>query len=85
MESPPMGFVRFTTGISRDELARDCLKEVRMWPGCETVVLVGIFGEPSGKFTAGVIDYGVTSKKLADRALRAIQREKKRRYHLKMD
>ena len=56
-----------------------------MWPGCETVVLVGIFGEPSGKFTAGVIDYGVTSKKLADRALRAIQREKKRRYHLKMD
>jgi hypothetical protein len=32
-----------------------------------------------------VVDYGLAKKNLADRALRCIQREKQRRYHLKME
>jgi hypothetical protein len=38
-----------------------------------------------GKFTVRVIDYGSASERLADRALRCIQREKRRRYHLKIE
>jgi len=38
-----------------------------------------------GKFTVHVIDYGLASQRLADRALRCIQREKQRRYHLKIE
>jgi hypothetical protein len=78
-------YFRPTNGISRDDLARDCLQAVRMWPGCETVRLIGIFGMPRERFAARVIDYGLANKKLADRALRCIEREKLRQYHLKMD
>jgi len=38
-----------------------------------------------GKFTVHVIDYGLARQRLADRALRCIQREKQRRYHLKIE
>ncbi len=74
---------RFTLGIDRVELVRDCLNELRFWPGCETVVGLGVLGDSSGKFTMHVTNYGRAKKKLADRALRCIQREKQRRYHLK--
>jgi hypothetical protein len=84
-EASPMVFVHFTTGISRDDLARECLQQVRMWPGCETVGAVGIFGLPRERFAARVMDYGLASKKLADRALKCIEREKLRHYHLKME
>jgi hypothetical protein len=32
-----------------------------------------------------VVDYGASSKRVADRALRCIQREKLRRHHLRAD
>jgi hypothetical protein len=84
-EAPPMGFVRFTAGISRSDLTRDCLQDLRLWPGCETVWGVAVLAQPGGRFTVHVTDYGLAKKPLADRALRCIQREKLRRYHLKME
>jgi hypothetical protein len=78
-----MGFLRHTIGISRADLTRDCLKELRLWPGCETVEGLAVLGQMGGRFTVHVVDYGLAKKKLADRALRYVQREKQRRYHLK--
>jgi hypothetical protein len=71
--------------MTRADLTRDCLQQLRLWPGCETVESLGVLGDLHGKFTVHVIDYGLTSKRLADRALRCIQREKQRRYHLKIE
>jgi hypothetical protein len=79
-----MGF-RPTIGISREDLTRDCLQQLRIWPGCETVRSVAVLGDLRGKFTVHVIDCGLAKKSLADRALRYVQREKQRRYHLKME
>jgi hypothetical protein len=79
-----MGF-RATIGISREDLTRDCLQQVRMWPGCETVRSVAVLGDLRGKFTVHVIDYGLAKKSLADRALQYVQREKQRRNYLKME
>jgi hypothetical protein len=83
---PPMGFLKHTTiGISRADLTRACLQQLHLWPGCETVGGVTVLGHPRGRFTVHVIDYGLAKKKIADRALRCIQREKRRRFHLKME
>jgi hypothetical protein len=76
---------RFTLGIDRVDLVRDCLNELHFWPGCETVGGLGVLRDSSGKFTMHVTNYGLAKKKIADRALRCIQREKQRRYHLKME
>jgi hypothetical protein len=43
-----------------------------MWPGCETVGAVGALGEPRDRFAVRVIDDGLASRKVADRALRCI-------------
>jgi hypothetical protein len=80
-----MGFVKHTVGISRADLARDCLREIRLWPGCETVEGLGVLGDLRGGFSVHVTDYGATRKKLADRAIGCIQREKLRRYHLRAE
>ena len=80
-----MGYFRPTTGISRADLTRDCLRNLHLWPGCETIVSIGVLGDLRGRFTVRVINYGLAKKNLADRALRYIQREKQRRYHLKME
>lgn len=80
-----MAFVRFTTAIERKELARICLEQIRLWPGCEAVVSVGVLSMPPGRFTLRVTEYGTAPTKLADRALRAIEREKLREFHLKPD
>jgi hypothetical protein len=53
-----------------------------MWPGCEGVVSVAVLAEPSDRFSLRVMDYGPSDKRLADRALRCIEREKLRRHHL---
>ena len=81
----PWGFVKHTIGISRGDLTRDCLQQLRMWPGCERVEGVAVLGDLRGGFAVHVIDYGLAKKKVADRALRCIQREKLRRYHLKVE
>ena len=80
-----MGFLRHTIGISRADLTRDCLQQIRLWPGCETVQGLGVFGDLRRKFTVHVINYGAAKKNVADRAIRCIQREKLRRYHWKVD
>jgi hypothetical protein len=79
-----MGFLRHTVPISRSNLIRDCLNEVRLWPGCETVQGVGVFIDDK-KFFVRVMDYGAANKRIADRALSCIQREKLRRYHVTTD
>jgi hypothetical protein len=81
----PIGFIKHTVGINRADLTRDCLKEIRLWPGCETVEGIAILGSLADKFSVHVTDYGMTKKPLADRALRCIQREKQRRFHLNLE
>jgi hypothetical protein len=80
-----MGFLKHTVGIGRADLARDCLREVRLWPGCETVEEVGVLGDLRGVFSIHVINYGVAKKAVADRAIRCIQREKLRQYRLRLE
>ena len=80
-----MGFLKHTVGIGRADLTRDCLQQLRLWPGCETVAGLGVLGNLNGGFTVHVIDYGAANKKVADSALRCIQREKLRRFHLRAD
>jgi hypothetical protein len=80
-----MGFQRYTIGISRADLTRDCIQHLRLWPGCETVEDIAVLATAGDKFTVHVVDYGLAKKNLADRALRCIQREKQRGYHLKID
>jgi hypothetical protein len=80
-----MGFMLHTIGIARADLTRDCLREIRLWPGCEAVESVGVLGDSHNKFTVHVIGYGAAKKPLADRALRCIQREKQRRFHLRIE
>jgi hypothetical protein len=80
-----MGFLKHTVGIGRADLTRDCLKEIRLWPGCETVEGLGVLGDLRGGFSVHVIGYGAAKKKVADRATRCIQREKLRRYHLRSE
>jgi hypothetical protein len=80
-----MVFVRPTIAISRADLASDCLQELRLWPGCEAVGTVGVLGGQRDRFTLHVIDYGSAPKRLADRALRCIEREKLRQFHLRID
>jgi len=80
-----MAFLRYTIGISRADLTRDCLQQLRLWPGCETVESLAVLGDLRGKFTLRVADYGLAKQTIADRALQCIQREKKRRFHLKTE
>jgi hypothetical protein len=80
-----MGYFRPTIGISRSDLTRDCLHQLRVWPGCETVEGVAVLGDLGGKFSVHVTDYGFAKRNLADRALRCVQREKQRRFHLKVE
>jgi hypothetical protein len=80
-----MGFSRQTVGIGRADLTRDCLREIRLWPGYETVAGLGVLRNLRGAFSVHVVDYGAAKKKVADRAIRCIQREKARRYHLKLE
>jgi hypothetical protein len=80
-----MARARNTIAISRSELARACLEEIRQWPGCEGVVSVGVLAAPPDLFLLRVIEYGETQTNRADRALRTIERSKLREFHLKAD
>jgi hypothetical protein len=77
-----MGFLKHTIGISRAGLTRDCLQATPALAGMRDR---GVLGDLRGGFTVHVIDYGAARKKVADRAIRCIQREKLRRYHFKVD
>jgi hypothetical protein len=80
-----MAFLKDTMGITRADLVRDCLEQLRLWPGCETVENVAVLGDLRGRFTVHVIDYGLAKKSVADRATRCVQREKLRHFHLKIE
>jgi len=77
-----MSFLLHTVGIIRAVLVQDCLREIRLWPGCEMVEEVGILADARGGFSVHVINYGTAKKKLADQAARCVQREKLRQCHL---
>ena len=72
-----------TIGISYGALRKECLQEVRLWPGCQTVAGIQIVRDnsPSG-FSIRVTLYGRAEQKIADRAMNCVQREKRRQYHL---
>jgi hypothetical protein len=61
-----MGFLKHTVGISRADLTRDCLREVQLWPGCETVEELGVLGDLRGRFSVHVIKYGAVKKSVGD-------------------
>ena len=71
--------------ITREDLRQECLRELRLWPGCETVEDVAVLADTGGKFAVRVVAYGLAKKKNADRAVRCLQREKARRFHLKVE
>jgi hypothetical protein len=80
-----MGPAAQKRAIDRAELARVCLEELRLWPGCESVVSVGVLSAPSECFVLRVIDYGAATARRADQAIRAIERMKSREYRLKAE
>lgn len=73
---------RFTQGVGRSQLAKQCFDEVRMWPGCETIMGVAVLRDGADRFQVKVTAYGAASKRLADRAIGCVEREKLRYYHL---
>ncbi len=78
------GMVKFKTiGISYGALRQECLEAVRQWTGCETVGGIRIIrNNRPGDFSVRVTLYGKADKKIADRAIICVQREKRRQFHL---
>ena len=73
-----------TVGLSYGALRKECLEAVRQWPGCETIGAIQILRDKTpGGFTVRVTLYGKANKKIADRAINCVQREKRRLFHLK--
>jgi hypothetical protein len=72
-----------TVGLSYAALRKACLEAVRLWPGCETVAGIQIIRDntPAG-FSVRVTLYGKADKKIADRAINCVEREKRRHFHL---
>jgi hypothetical protein len=72
-----------TVGLNYGALRKQCLEAVRQWPGCETVGGIQIIRDntPAG-FSVRVTLYGMADKKIADRAINFVQREKRRHFHL---
>jgi hypothetical protein len=72
-----------TVGLSYGALRKECMEAVRQWPGCETVggIQINRSNKPGG-FSVRVTLYGKADKKIADRAIICVQREKRRHFHL---
>ena len=72
-----------TVGLSYGALRKECLEALKYWPGCETVSAIQIIREKSpGSYSVRVTLYGQADRKIADRAMSFVQREKRRLYHL---
>jgi hypothetical protein len=72
-----------TVGLSYGALRKECMEAVRKWPGCETVGGIQIIrSNKRGGFSVRVTLYGKADKKIADRAIKFVQREKRRHFHL---
>ena len=59
-----------------------CLDAVRLWPGRETLGGIQIVREDNGRFSVRVTLYGRAKRRIADRAMNAVQREQRRCFHL---
>ena len=72
-----------TVGLSYGALRKECIEAVRQWPGCETVGGIQIIrSNKPGGFSIRVTLYGKADKKIADRAIIYVQRQKRRHFHL---
>jgi hypothetical protein len=72
-----------TAGLSYGALRKECLEAVRQWPRCETVGGSQIIRDNTpGGFSVRVTLYGKADKKIADRAMICVRREKRRQFHL---
>ena len=72
-----------TVGLSYGALRKECLDAVRQWPGCDSVAGIQIIRENTpGGFSVRVTLYGNADTKIADRAIKFVQREKRRHFHL---
>ncbi|KJC59378.1 hypothetical protein UP10_17830 [Bradyrhizobium sp. LTSPM299] len=76
MPKPP------TTGLTYADLRKECLQAVRQWPGCETISGIQIIRQNDGSFSVKVTLYGASPRRLADRAMKVVQREMRHRFHL---
>lgn len=71
-----------TSALSYADLRKQCLAAVRQWPGCEAVRGIQIIRESEGRFSVRVTLYGTADRKTADRAIRYVERETRRHFHL---
>ena len=72
-----------TVGLSYGALRKECLEAVRQWPGCETMGGIQIIrSNKPGGFSVRVTLYWKADKKIADRAIIYVQRERRRHFHL---
>jgi hypothetical protein len=74
-----------TSGVSYAALRKECLDAVRQWPGCEMITGIQIIRQNNGGFSVRVTLYGNADRRLADRAMRSVEREKRRHFHLSDD
>ena len=72
-----------TVGMSYGALRKECLDALKQWPGCETIGAIQIVRlKTPGSFSVRVTLYGHADRKIADRAVSFVQREKRRLFHL---
>ena len=63
-------------------LRKECLDVVRHWPGCKNIGGIQIIRQNNGGFSVRVTLYGGAKQRLADRAMRTVEREMRRHFHL---
>ena len=69
-------------GLSYAALRKECLDAIRQWPGCESITGIQIIRQNKGSFSVRVTLYGDADRRLADRAMCAVEREKRRYFYL---
>jgi hypothetical protein len=84
LHAPACSMAKFITiGLSYGALRKECLEAVRQWPGCESVGGIQIIRDNTpGGFSVRVTLYGTADEKTANRAIKSVQREKRRHFHL---
>jgi hypothetical protein len=77
-----MSPILVASGLSYAALRKECLDAIRQWPGCESISGIQIIRQNKGGFSVRATLYGGADHRLADRAIRAVQREKRRYFYL---
>ena len=71
------------TEISYGALRKECLEALRHWPGCETIAGIQLIRDNTkAGFSVKITLYGKADKRIANRALTYVEREKQRRFRL---